>query len=123
MFQQGLLGLLIALVVIVLYFLAWPVPVEPASARGMKGDLPQGDDLVGLSRAFIHAVTPSVVASLWRVSDDSTVVMMRSFYRNLRSMSKAEALRQSQVELATANSEAFSHPFFWAPFILVGDWN
>jgi len=96
---------------------------ETALARGMKGDLPQGDDLVGLSRAFIHAGTPSVVASLWRVSDDSTVVMMRSFYRNLRSMSKAEALRQSQVELAKASSEAFSHPFFWAPFILVGDWN
>ena len=95
---------------------------ETGLARGPKGGLPQGDDLVGLSRAFIHAGAPSVVASLWRVSDESTVAMMRSFYRNLRSMSKAEALRQSQLELAKARTATYSHPFFWAPFILVGDW-
>jgi CHAT domain-containing protein len=51
------------------------------------------------------------------------VVMMRSFFHHLRSLSKAEALRQSQVELAKVSSGAYSHPFFWAPFILVGDWH
>ncbi len=95
---------------------------ETGLARGMGGDLPRGDDLVGLSRAFIHAGAPSVVASLWRVSDDSTVAMMRLFYRNLRTMSKAEALRQAELELAKSNTQSYSHPFFWAPFILVGDW-
>jgi len=116
---------------------------ETALARGKGGGFPQGDDLVGLSRAFIHAGTPSTVASLWKVADESTVTLMQAFYRNLQSMSKAEALRQAQLELMgfripytaqrgivttkLAGSEPgtpvdCSHPFFWAPFILVGDW-
>jgi CHAT domain-containing protein len=95
---------------------------ETGLARGAKGDFPQGDDLVGLSRAFIYAGAPSVVASLWKVSDDSTVEMMRSFYRNLKTMPKAEALRQAQLGLAKSSAMTSSHPYFWAPFILVGDW-
>jgi len=95
---------------------------ETGLARGTKGDFPQGDDLVGLSRAFIHAGAPSVVASLWKVSDDSTVAMMRSFYRNLQTMPKAEALQQAQLGLARSSAMNSSHPYFWAPFILVGDW-
>ena len=117
---------------------------ETALAKGEEGDFPQGDDLVGLSRAFIHAGAPSVVASLWKVSDDSTVKLMGSFYRNLRSMSKAEALQKAQIDLMKSSIRFHvergsggitrstdyqpdmaidcSHPFFWAPFILVGDW-
>jgi len=115
---------------------------ETALARGETGDFPQGDDLVGLSRAFIHAGASSVVASLWKVSDDSTVELMRDFYRNLKSMPKSEALRKAQLDLMKSsirfhlerNSRGIkinyqpdilikcSHPFFWAPFILVGDW-
>jgi CHAT domain-containing protein/Tfp pilus assembly protein PilF len=117
---------------------------ETALVKGETGDFPQGDDLVGLSRAFIHAGAPSVVASLWKVSDDSTVQLMRNFYHNLKSMPKAEALRKAQMDLmrstvhftvtragggliqpAQKGSEEViecSHPFFWAPFILLGDW-
>jgi CHAT domain-containing protein len=117
---------------------------ETALVKGEEGDFPQGDDLVGLSRAFIHAGTPSVVASLWKVSDDSTVELMRAFYRNLKGMSKAEALRKAQLDLMNSSIQfrvarspggiiqssisqpdiaiECSHPFFWAPFILVGDW-
>jgi len=95
---------------------------ETGLARGTKGGFPQGDDLVGLSRAFIHAGAPSVVASLWKVSDESTVVVMRSFYRNLKTMSKAEAIRQAQLGLMKSDAMTSSHPYFWAPFILVGDW-
>ena len=95
---------------------------ETGLARGTAGDLPRGDDLVGLSRAFIHAGAPSVIGSLWQVSDDSTVAMMSSFFGNLKKMSKADALRQSQLELALSSAGTYSHPFFWAPFILMGDW-
>jgi len=95
---------------------------ETGLARGTKGDLPQGDDLVGLSRAFIHAGAPSVIASLWKVSDDSTVAIMSSFYRNLRTMSKAEALQKAQLELVASKDSIYNHPYFWAPFVLVGDW-
>ena len=116
------------------------------------GKLSTGDELVGLTRAFIYAGTPSVVASLWSVDDSSTAHLMASFYRNLKTMSKVEALRQAQLELVrgegrsdmlarrgvggigklgeTVKSESpsqdpisisTSHPYFWAPFILVGD--
>ena len=63
------------------------------------GKLSTGDELVGLTRAFIYAGTPSVVASLWNVDDSSTAHLMGSFYRNLKTMSKVEALRQAQLEL------------------------
>ncbi|MBI2175012.1 MAG: CHAT domain-containing protein, partial [Candidatus Omnitrophica bacterium] len=114
------------------------------------GKLSSGDELVGLTRAFIYAGTPSVVASLWKVEDSSTAALMGSFYRNLKTMSKVEALRQAQLELirgqgssdllaqrgvggigklgevpqtkpASPSSVSTSHPYFWAPFILVGD--
>ncbi len=93
---------------------------ETALVRGETGDFPQGDDLVGLSRAFIHAGAPSVVASLWKVSDESTVELMRAFHRNIKTMSKSEALQRAQLDLM--KSGLSSHPFFWAPFILIGDW-
>jgi CHAT domain-containing protein len=63
-----------------------------------------------------------VVASLWKVSDDSTVDLMRSFYANLQTMPKAEALQKAQIALAKSGAMTSSHPYFWAPFILVGDW-
>jgi CHAT domain-containing protein len=91
-------------------------------ARGTKGGFPMGDDLVGVSRAFIHAGAPSVIASLWNVSDESTVTLMRSFYRNLMTMSKPEALRQAQLDITKSSLTIYSHPYYWAPFILVGDW-
>jgi len=117
---------------------------ETGLVRGEGGDFPQGDDLVGLSRAFIHAGAPAVIASLWKVSDDSTVELMRAFYRNLKSMSKSEALRKAQLDLMKSSIRFHvergsggitqsinyqqdmliecSHPYFWAPFILLGDW-
>ena len=117
---------------------------ETALVKGEEGDFPKGDDLVGLSRAFIHAGAPSVVASLWKVSDDSTVKLMKVFYQNLQSMSKAEALRKAQLDLMKSSIRFTiqrssrtitqlskdqpemeidcSHPFFGAPFILFGDW-
>ena len=74
------------------------------------GKLSTGDELVGLTRAFIYAGTPSVVASLWSVDDSSTAHLMASFYRNLKTMSKVEALRQAQLELIRAKGAATCWP-------------
>jgi tetratricopeptide (TPR) repeat protein len=80
-----------------------------------------GDDLVGLSRGFIYAGTPSLLASLWEVDDKSTSILMESFYKNwLKGMSKPDALREAQLELKKIPQ--YSHPFYWAPFIMIGDW-
>ena len=83
------------------------------------GDLVAGDELVGLSRAFIYAGTPSVCVSLWDVSDVSTAEFMERFYYHLkRGHSKSESLKLAMIEI----KEKYPHPFFWAPFILIGDW-
>ena len=103
-----------------------------------------------------YAGTASVVASVWKVDDRSTAHLMASFYKNLKTMTNVEALRQAQLQLikgnvnsdllarrgiggigklgetpsakslsqdsvANSNSVSTSHPYFWAPFILVGE--
>jgi CHAT domain-containing protein len=97
----------------------------------------------------MYAGAPSVVASLWRVNDESTAKFMTLFYRNLKHHTKVEALRLAQLEMINGktgkgvvrsiggitdskksrrtkpSSSATvdgSHPYFWAPFILMGDW-
>lgn len=79
-----------------------------------------GDEVVGMTRAFIYAGAPSIVASLWSVSDRSTAMLMEAFYRRLKTGPKDEALRQAQ--LAVLADRSFADPFYWAPFYLTGDW-
>jgi CHAT domain-containing protein/Tfp pilus assembly protein PilF len=80
-----------------------------------------GDDLVGLSRGFIYAGTPSILATLWKVDDPATSKIMEYFYRNWKQgMSKPESLRRAQIALK--NIPEFRHPYYWAPFVMIGDW-
>jgi CHAT domain-containing protein len=79
----------------------------------------RGEGLVGLTQAFFYAGAPSVMVSLWSVADRSTADLMVSFYGQLAAGSgKAEALRQAKLELR--RNERFGHPYYWAPFVLVG---
>ncbi len=75
---------------------------------------------VSPATSFIDAGAPTVVASLWAVNDASTATLMKYFYGNLKTMDKVDALRRAQIELA--QPAEFSHPYYWAPFILIGDW-
>lgn len=84
------------------------------------GVVTTGDEVIGMNRAFIYAGAPSIVASLWSVSDTSTARLMKSFYQNLKTMPKDEALQKAQIELLESGD--LSSPFFWAPFYLTGDW-
>ncbi|MEZ4675179.1 MAG: CHAT domain-containing protein [Caldilineaceae bacterium] len=80
-----------------------------------------GDELLGLMRAFLAAGAASVVMSLWSVHDESTALLMQSFYQALlRGQSKQHALQQAQGHLRT-NDDRYAHPYFWAPFLLIGD--
>ena len=77
----------------------------------------EGDELLGLARGFLYAGTPSLLVSLWTVNDRSTAQLMRHFYEGLqRGVSKARALQDAVLEVKTA----FPHPYYWAPFILMG---
>jgi CHAT domain-containing protein len=84
----------------------------------------EGDDRapLGLSGIALKAKVRSALGSLWPVSDDAAAELMVGLYRNLGQggASKAEALREAQ--LALLRSPRFAHPFFWAPFVLVGNW-
>ena len=80
-----------------------------------------GEGLIGLTRAFQYAGARSVLASLWSVSDVSTGELMQRFYGHLRAgKAKDEALQAAQVALI--HSRELSHPYSWAAFQLVGDW-
>jgi len=74
-----------------------------------------------LSRAFSKAGAPSVIASLWSVDDEATRDTMKLFYGSLAAGTpKAEALRRAQLSLL--RDPARRHPFFWAPFVILGEW-
>ena len=79
-----------------------------------------GDDLVGLMRAFLYAGAKSIVLSFWSVEAISTHELMIDFYTLLKKgEKKANALRKAQLNLMA--KKEYSHPYFWAPFRLIGD--
>ncbi len=82
------------------------------------GKLTRGDEMTGLTRAFIYAGAPSVITTLWKVNDRASYELMREFYKNLKDgKDKAEALRQAQL----ATLEKYPHPYFWAAYQLTGE--
>lgn len=78
--------------------------------------------VLGLAGFAVKSGARSTLATLWSVRDESTAVLMAQFYRQLAlpNVTKSEALRQAQISLLR-NSQ-YSHPFYWAPFVLVGNW-
>jgi CHAT domain-containing protein len=78
-----------------------------------------GEGVMGLGRAFQYAGAQSVLMSLWSVEDESTNLLTEKFFTYRKAgKGKLEALRQARADLCKAGYE---HPFFWAPFILVGE--
>lgn len=67
---------------------------------------------------------PTVVASLWNVNDRNTARLMKRFYELMisnKGMNKAKALQQLQKE-EIAHGDLRSHPYYWAPFVMMGNW-
>jgi CHAT domain-containing protein/AraC-like DNA-binding protein len=78
-------------------------------------------ELTTLADAFGFAGCPTVTASLWQVSDDSTKLLMEKFYEELEGgAAPAAALQTAQKTLI--EKEETRHPYHWAPFLLIGDW-
>jgi CHAT domain-containing protein len=89
-----------------------------ACETGMNAVAP-GDELLGLTRGFLSAGSPTVMMSLWTIDDEATAELMTTFYEELaQKKSPATALRTAQVKLLAQRP----HPFFWSPFVLVGHW-
>ena len=112
------------------------------------GDVGEGDDFTGLSRAFIYAGSASVIVSLWKVDDAMTAWIMVRFYqyiqhnyatsealalaqrdliqRNIKGGNKSgimdtEMSRDMMIAVTTRNHETLKNPFYWAPFVLIGN--
>jgi CHAT domain-containing protein/Tfp pilus assembly protein PilF len=108
-----------------IYNLDLPVDLVVLSAcRTAVGKQVRGEGLLALTRGFMYAGAPRVVASLWSVDDEATAELMKRFYQHMLGrdrMSAAAALRQAKIEMAGANDES-SAPYYWAGFVLQGDW-
>ena len=83
------------------------------------GNLSQGDEITGLSRAFLFAGSASVIVSLWSVADYPTALLMAKFYSYLKDHSMQEALTLSERDVI----KEYPQPVYWSPFILIGNGN
>jgi CHAT domain-containing protein len=84
----------------------------------------RGDGIAGLTRAFMYAGAPRVVASLWNVNDAATAELMKRFYQGMfgsKKLSPSAALRAAQLSLQ--KEPRWSAPYYWAAFVLQGEWN
>jgi CHAT domain-containing protein/Tfp pilus assembly protein PilF len=91
---------------------------DTALGAGDFANVPAGDEFIGLSRAFLEAGANAVVASLWKVDDRSTEILMDRLYRALRRQDDSHALGIAQRSMLA--DPQYRHPFYWAPFVLMG---
>lgn len=116
-----------------------PLVMLSACETGV-GKQKRGEGVMGLTRAFLYAGAPTVGVSLWSVADKSTAELMTDFYRRLLAPSSGPAASSGasasgsasasggasaamrDAQLAMIDGKKYSAPFYWAPFVLVGDW-
>ena len=101
--------------------LAADLVVLSACQTGLGKEV-RGEGLMGLTRAFMYAGVPRVIVSLWSVDDRATAELMAAFYRSLLRDHKrpSEALLDAQLELR--KHKEWQSPYYWAAFVLQGDW-
>ena len=97
------------------------VVVLSACETGLGKEV-KGEGLVGLTRGFMYAGAERVVVSLWSVSERATTDLMVRFYKKMLSEGErpAAALRAAQVEMLKEKGR--EAPYYWAPFVLQGEW-
>jgi CHAT domain-containing protein len=99
-----------------------PLVMLSACETGL-GKEKRGEGVMGLARAFMYAGAPTVGVSLWSVADKSTADLMTDFYKNMLAgadKSPTAAMRTARLDMI--GGKRYSAPFYWAPFVLVGDW-
>jgi len=86
------------------------------------GKMQKGEGMMSMSRGFIYAGCPSIVMTLWQVSDLSSADLMSSFYMYLKKgYSKKKSLREAKIDYLRKSDNLKSNPYFWSAFMLVGD--
>jgi len=90
------------------------------TALSAEGGATADAEIASITSAFLLAGAPSVVGSLWSVSDESTTRLMVDFYAGFLEVGTAEALRRAQLALHDGEDVLFRHPFYWAAFGVYG---
>jgi CHAT domain-containing protein len=92
--------------------------VTLSACESGRNEVLAGDEPIGLTRAFLGVGASTLVVSLWLVQDEATALLMEKYYERLGngSMGPAEALRAAQLAIM----DEYSHPYYWAPFVVVG---
>ena len=109
-----------------------------ACETGMSGNASNGEEIDGLAGVALKNQAKAVLSTLWSVNDSSTGSLMADFYKRWANGAgktmKVEALRQAQLDLLTGKTAptpnytnpnaptSYIHPYYWAPFVLVGNW-
>jgi len=98
-----------------------PLVMLSACESGL-GKVKRGEGVIGLSRAFMYAGATTVGVTLWSVADKPTAELMTDFYQRLLgpNPSPSDAIREAQ--LGMISGKKYSAPYYWAPFVLVGEW-
>lgn len=96
--------------------------VLSACQTGLGKDV-KGEGLVGLTRGFMYAGATRVVASLWKVDDAATAQLMSYFYQEMFTNQKKPAAALRAAQLKMAKHRAWKSPYYWAGFIIQGEWN
>ena len=86
------------------------------------GDIAPGEGVMSLARGFFHSGANTVVSSLWETNDKATSEIMISFYKHLKGgKSKSHALHQAKIDYISSSNLSQQSPYYWAPFILIGE--
>jgi tetratricopeptide (TPR) repeat protein len=93
--------------------------VTLAACETGRGDIRSGEGVIGLSWAALAAGAPAAVVSLWRVDERATTAWMTAFYRSWETVGASRAA--SDAARALLASDQYRHPFYWAPFVVIGD--
>ncbi len=101
--------------------LAADLVVLSACESGIGTDL-RGEGMASLARSFFHAGARRVIATLWRVSDEKTATLMERFYRVYLAEGRPPAAALRAAQLAAMGERATREPYYWAGFVLQGDW-
>jgi CHAT domain-containing protein len=93
-----------------------------SACRTALGKEIKGEGLVGLTRGFMYAGAPRVVASIWDIRDDATAELMKRFYQGMfrEGLRPAEVLRAAQISIW--KEPRWKAPYYWAGFVLQGEW-
>jgi CHAT domain-containing protein len=93
-----------------------------SSCKTGYGRLQKGEGVMSLARGFMYAGCPSIIMTLWEVSDKSGVLLMENFYRSLKKgKTKTQALRDAKLEFLRKADQLKANPYFWSTYVSIGD--